>query len=854
MALRVPRRTKDEKHSVRENDRVILAGKTASCLSTILVGLLLFCGTRSMSAAQSNDDCMTCHADASLTRTLENGSVQSLAVTTDSLAGSMHAALSCVDCHADLKGFQDFPHPEKLKAVSCAVCHSAAATELAHGSHEGRLKCAECHGSHHVLSAEDPRSPVSSTQINRTCANCHDRLHVPRRGRTAPFGSYDVGLHGRHPVAGETKRPSCVTCHGMHTITSENRLASQLEGECIQCHGDVAAEFKSSVHADINEGRANSHCYGCHGEHRSRAPSDTTLRVLNETPAEATCGSCHGESVMRYNQSLHAYALAEGSPRAPRCESCHGAHNIRRVTDSLSPLARGNQVKTCAKCHSQIGITLDPDIRMPRSFENYEESTHGKLLRQGNTKVPVCVDCHGGHAIRASSDAMSTINPRNIHRMCGECHVSEDNQYKVSIHYRALMFGITDSPNCTDCHGEHIMLSPNDPLSRVSRARQAHETCGRCHNNPMIIRKYGLNPGVVETYNDSYHGLATRGRSNVAATCSDCHQAHAIRTARDTLSSINDRNVVHTCQKCHPKADVTFAASYTHTTLQSKAGGINYWIARVYWVLLAVVIGGMVLHNLIILNWHLLQARKRQEAGPKLVRFDIHQLIQHMALTVSFVILALTGFALKYPDAWWVRWLAALGMNESIRRIVHRVMAVLLIACSIYHIVHLFMTRRGRGDWKAMLPEKRDITDLADTLKFHLNFSKKPPEYGRYDYSQKTEYWALIWGTLAMIVTGFVLWFPAQLAPLLPRWAVTAAQTIHLYEAWLATLAIVVWHFFFVIFHPEEYPMSWTWLTGKMNLEHIKHRHQRWYRALIEAEADRQEAEAEKEAPQNNQG
>jgi formate dehydrogenase gamma subunit len=408
------------------------------------------------------------------------------------------------------------------------------------------------------------------------------------------------------------------------------------------------------------------------------------------------------------------------------------------------------------------------------------------------------------------------------------------------------MFGIEDSPTCTNCHGEHIMLSPDDPLSRVNHARQAQETCGRCHNNPMIIRKYGLNPGVVETYDDSYHGLATRGRSDVAATCSDCHQAHAIRTARDTLSSISDRNVVQTCRKCHSKADTTFAASYTHTTLQPRVGGVNYWIARIYWVLLAVVIGGMVLHNLIILNWHMLQARKRQEAGSKLVRFDIHQLIQHMALTVSFIVLALTGFALKYPDAWWVRWLAALGMNESIRRVVHRVMAVMLVACSLYHIVYLFLTRRGRSDWKAMLPEKRDVVDLADTLRFHMNLSRKPPEYGRYDYSQKTEYWALIWGTIAMIATGFVLWFPTQLAPLLPRWAVTAAQTIHLYEAWLATLAIVVWHFFFVIFHPEEYPMSWTWLTGKMNLEHVKHRHHRWYRALIEAETEKQKSEAEK--------
>ena len=73
---------------------------------------------------------------------------------------------------------------------------------------------------------------------------------------------------------------------------------------------------------------------------------------------------------------------------------------------------RANQLETCAKCHSQIGITTDPDVRLPRSFENYLESTHGKLLKQGNTKVPICIDCHGGHAIRARQRSRRPPSPR----------------------------------------------------------------------------------------------------------------------------------------------------------------------------------------------------------------------------------------------------------------------------------------------------------------------------------------------------------------------------------------------------------------------------------------------------------
>lgn len=790
-----------------------------------------------LSRAQSDDDCMLCHADASLTRTLPSGAVQSLAITPDSLKGSPHAALSCINCHADLKKVSDYPHADKLEVVSCRRCHDKAAVEVAAGGHESALKCAACHGSHNMLRPSDPRSALSPNRVNKTCAECHNRLHAPRRGRTAVYASYDVGLHGSHPAAGTAQGPTCTKCHGTHRVDSEHKNAKELEASCLGCHAAIQAEFRESVHAEFNEGRNNSHCYECHGEHRSRAPSDTTLRVTNESPAEATCGSCHVETVALYNQSLHAYALKEGSPRAPRCESCHGAHSIRKVSDPQSPMHRNNQVETCAKCHSKIGIALDPDIRLPRSFENYAESTHGKLLKQGNDKVPICTDCHGGHAIRASSDPTSTINLKRIEATCGRCHPHEQKLYRESIHFRALEFGIDDSPTCTGCHGEHIMLSPNDPLSRVSHERQAHETCGRCHNNPTIIRKYGLSPDVVSTYTDSYHGLATRARAPNTPTCADCHEAHAVRTTRDPLSSIHASNLVHTCAKCHPRADASFANSYTHAALQPRIGGINYWIERIYWVLLAVIIGGMVVHNLIIMNFHMLQARQRQTTGRKVVRFDKHQLIQHMALTISFTLLAVTGFALKYPDAWWVRGLAAIGLNEALRSLLHRIMAVLLIACSIYHIVYLFWMRRGREEWNAMLPRMSDLTDLNVTMAYHLGISKTPPEYGRYDYSQKAEYWALIWGTVLMIATGFVLWFPAQFSPFMPSWAVTASQTIHLYEAWLATLAIVVWHFFFVIAHPEEYPMSWTWLTGKIALQHVKHRHGRWFREIIESDS-----------------
>ncbi len=787
--------------------------------------------------AADNTACLECHSDPSLTRTLSSGAVQSLMVTDSLLSHSKHAGMACVQCHADLKDFDDFPHAENLKPVSCASCHVGAAQKVAMGGHEGKLKCAECHGSHEILTTQGLKSDLGKSRIDRSCAECHNRLHAPLAGRSMKYASYDVGIHGKLQKSATGNLPNCTTCHSAHDIASEHKLPDRLEQACLNCHDNVAQEFKQSVHADIREGRANSHCFECHGEHRSRAPSDTTLRVMNESPAEATCGSCHAESVQRYNQSLHAFALESGSPRAPRCETCHGSHSIRRVSDPLSPMHRSKQVETCAKCHSQIGSSLDPDVRLPRSFENYLESTHGKLLQQGNTEVPVCIDCHGGHQIKGSNNPSSTIAHVNIDKTCGKCHAEEQALYRQSIHYRALQSGIADSPTCTGCHGEHLLISPKDPLSKVSHNRVAAETCGKCHENPDIIRKYGLAPDVVRTYSDSYHGLANRRQGVETPSCADCHGAHAVRTARDSLSTIHLSNVVHTCSKCHPQADSKFAASYTHKALQPREGGANWWIVRIYWVLITVIIGGMVAHNLIILHFHMMEARSKQTQGAKVMRFDRHQLIQHMALSVSFILLALTGFALKYPDSWWVQMVSTIGLNEPVRRILHRAMAVVLIGCGVYHVVYLFMMRRGREELKALLPAKSDASDLLTTMRFYLGLQKKTPEYDRYDYSQKAEYWALIWGTLLMIATGFVLWFPAELSPILPGWAIPISQTIHLYEAWLATLAIVVWHFFFVIFHPEEYPMSWTWLTGKMSLHHVKNRHGRWYRQIAKEQS-----------------
>ncbi len=100
-------------------------------------------------------------------------------------------------------------------------------------------------------------------------------------------------------------------------------------------------------------------------------------------------------------------------------------------------------------------------------------------------------------------------------------------------------------------------------------------------------------------------------------------------------------------------------------------------------------------------------------------------------------------------------------------------------------------------------------------LRYNLGWSEKKPVFERYSYIEKAEYWALLWGSVVMVLTGALLTFENWTLKTFPKWAYDVASTIHFYEAVLATLAILVWHFYFTIFDPDQYPMNWSMTTGK---------------------------------------
>jgi formate dehydrogenase gamma subunit len=269
-----------------------------------------------------------------------------------------------------------------------------------------------------------------------------------------------------------------------------------------------------------------------------------------------------------------------------------------------------------------------------------------------------------------------------------------------------------------------------------------------------------------------------------------------------------------------------------HPIDQESRNPTAFFVKYFYIWMIIGVIGGMFIHNVVIVSYYIRQKIHKEKGNRQYQRFQPFEIIQHALLFSSFTILAITGFALKFPNAFWVEWLVDAGMTEIIRANIHRFSAVVLIVISIIQTVYFIFHKSGRRDILALIPTIKDIQHFWMNMKYHLLLSKAKPEFPRFDYTEKAEYLALIWGTAVMAVTGLVLWFPEFFAGFTPLWTFEVAEIVHFYEAILATLAIVIWHWFFVIYHPEIYPMKLTWRNGKITEEELKHHHPEEYKEL----------------------
>lgn len=591
--------------------------------------------------------------------------------------------------------------------------------------------------------------------------------------------------------------------------------------ECFECHDDVDEKgFSNSIHGEFE-------CVDCHSDIENTSHEETIKKV--------DCGECHDDASAGYNESTHGKALLRGDKDAPRCSDCHGKHNIRKEDDAESTVYTANLGQTCAKCHADTELVKrHAGISIPKPYQAYEKSIHGKLIKEGNLSSAVCNDCHSSHNLRASNDPKSMIYRYNVPKTCSKCHKEIYQTFMESIHGQGVTAGVTDSPVCTDCHGEHSIQAPEDPTSSVYSTTISKTTCPRCHETERIVKKYGLASNRLSTYLDSYHGLADKAGLTYTANCASCHGIHDIRPSDDEKSSIHPANLAQTCGKCHPGASENFAKGSIHVLPSVGKGVIINYVRNIYILLIVVVIGGMIFHNALDYFKKLVRIfRERDEV--QFERLSLNQRIQHIILQVSFVVLVITGFALKFPDAWWA---VPIG-GEVIRGILHRVAAVIFIVLCFYHIYYTLFTKEGRAGFKALLPKLKDVQDVIQMFKYYLGISKEKAKFGKCSYIDKSEYWAMIWGTVVMTVTGLILWFEKAAMIFLPKWALDIATVIHYYEALLATAAILVWHFYATkIANPDVYPIKRSWITGKVSEHEMLDEHPLEYEQMREQNSD----------------
>ena len=697
-------------------------------------------------------------------------------------------AIDCQSCHQDIVDESHADNKDKIKKVQCQSCHDDKLQSMQNDIHrrlKGKVKnppdCKKCHGTHEVQ-----KPPVvNSVKAKMYCNKCHT---------------------------------SMVVANDYHsTLVAKNK--------CLSCHKNVDTKLTlpSSVHKNLQ-------CADCHN-YISNNLANHPKNV--KATQKADCYICHSEIAKEHRESIHGISLHEGIDEAAKCWNCHGSHNIKHVKNPSSLVYPKNLATTCGKCHDDPKMVQKFGFGIKNPGFMYSHSVHGKLVQQGKLDAANCSICHGTHDIKNRVQQGSKISSFNVPQTCGQCHQKIAEEFETSIHWIRAKKGVRESPVCNDCHNEHSIEAVNTVDKKAEAKLIQEKTCVVCHTNPRIAERYGVEAGNVKQYQDSYHGLAVMRGDKDAAMCVDCHSVHSILPKSHPASTVNPANVTATCKKCHATATETFSQSYSHQTQDKQASKIEGIVANLYFWLIVSVIGGMILHNLLIFFYELKKKRNRQSTDITIPRFTKNEVVQHLFLLTSFIMLAITGFALKYSESWWAEMLRTFGMSETARQYTHRICAVVMIATGLYHVGYLFFTARGRDVLYNLLPKFSDVLEARDNILYYLRLKKDKPLFDKYDYAEKAEYWALIWGTIVMGATGFVLWFPTVVGDWAPVWLIKVSELIHFYEAILATLAIVVWHWFFVIFHPHEYPMSLTWMDGKMSLHNYRHHHEKHFRRVV---------------------
>jgi len=704
--------------------------------------------------AQTNDDCLACHEDKTLTKVRDKKTV-SLYIDKNIIGKSVHGKRKCIDCHKDA-AVADFPHPENLNPVNCGSCHTNQLAQFNASIHGKAFNanqpyapnCKECHGKHDVISRTNPISRTYKMNIPVLCGTCHkEDAPIGRLYKITEHNIVENYSQGTHGIGlfkkGLTVTATCNDCHGNHLILplkdSKSSIApNNIASTCMKCHARIESVHKKVIKSELWEKQKGivPACSDCHPPHKVKIENIVT------NISDQKCITCHvdGDAFKTVNGKkislkVDRKEITNSAHIKISCTKCHADVSLQLAR----PCEKIKKVD-CSNCHTEVAAV-------------YFNSGHGKAVLSGNNNAPSCSTCHGTHQIKPKKDDTSPTYRGNVPSLCGKCHnksgkafgntvLKEVNayfNYSTSVHGKGLVEkGLLSSAICTDCHTSHNIQKDTVVSSSISRQNIAltcagchksiyldymqsehslqndkgklkYPTCIDCHTAHVIsdvdkdkfMSEITMQCGkchekLAATYLETYHGKAYQLGYLKTARCSDCHGAHKILKVSNPNSSVSPKNIVATCSKCHTNANLRFTGYLTHSTHKDKP-----ILSYVFWAMTSLLIGVFLVFGIHTLMWlprSLKERKKKRHVKPTgkatyFRRFTSSQRVTHVFVIISFLLLAFTGMLLKFAHMDWANHLANLIGGVRTAGKIHRFGAIITFGYFGFHLFSLIRTK-----------------------------------------------------------------------------------------------------------------------------------------------------------------
>lgn len=612
------------------------------------------------------------------------------------------------------------------------------------------------------------------------------------------------------------------------------------------------------------------------------------LSIMN--PSRDNAGPPRGSTTLHLRAAMGLFALvlilASSQPlRAvdpENCLMCHrfrglarvdkqGTYRLFYVDETL--FNRGPHARVaCTGCHADIEKIPHDNAKPVNCLRDchIEEPTREILFT--HTKVETTLQ----DSVHAPADANGVPHAHaEDFPQCKDCH--DIPLFRPISIFKKMRAGVSERAidRCTLCHTDEnfVRYFYSHVTTRLHKARDPREVvsmCATCHADAAFAKRHGL-PDVVSSYLETYHGKAVLLGSSMAPDCLDCHarqgSVHEMHSMRDARSSVYAANRSATCTAldCHDSATPALASFDVHATRNPRTHPLEFAVALFFvFATLAILLPILTLNVLGLIRElfpsrqaeneieHLTELAERKAAVEGGIRrFTRGQRVQHAFLVILFVVLCLTGFPMKFPQASWAPVIYDLFGGIQTAPIIHRVAGVAMLTGFAFHValilrnVRRSMRRENRRGLRVfvrrvlalpMIPQRRDLSDLVSLVKYVFFLSPKRPNYGRFCWKEKLEYLGLFWGIGLLGVTGILLWAESLSSHLFPGWLLNIAYLAHTYESLLAVAHITLVHIPGVLGRPGLSPLSAMVLNGKISPRVLAEEHGDELRGLAAAQ------------------